>query len=346
MIAKFTLTKIMVFDFYSPFSSYFETIMANSSRSEARWMTTRNFGTAASVIIFLFFVPVAAAQEKIFAGPSSEPLYSEISPRLMTALYPEFRISLETTSGSIQTIESVLEDPKAIGLVQKDILLNYLSTKPEIKNNVEVFGDLSTRCLFGVIREGGWVKSFEDLKRRREEQPIRVDVGDPDGESAASFNAIKASEPDLSFVELENRGGLRALHMVEAGLVDVAFFVEEPSLTSQSVQKVLNTDELEFLPIVSRKLIAPDQEEEFSYRYSRVVVDRSNWIGRDITYETLCTSVVILANTMGDTKFLDSVAYASLSTDFKNNDVGLFDQFETQFDSVKRFLLKTLGSLR
>ena len=303
-------------------------------------MIFRLLSLFAFALIPLVLSGEASAQEKIYAGPSSGVFYREIAPRLMTSLYPQFRVSLETSSGSIQSIERVLADHQAIGLVQKDILLHYLSINPEVRDKVQIFGNLGPRCLFGVVREGGWVRSFEDVKRPRDDQPIRVDVGDPLGDAAASFDAMRASEKDLASVVLENRGGIRALHMVEAGLVDVAFFVEEPSLESPALRKVMSTEELRFIPVVSRNLLASDEEDGSSYTYSRVVVERNNWIRRDTSYETLCTATVILLNTEGSPAFLDAVAYASISADLEDSKPGLAYQLRNGLDFSLRLVSK------
>ncbi len=289
------------------------------------------------------FAGHAGAQSKLYAGPQGDGLYEKNGPRLMAALLPEYRLGLYSSSGGRQTLEKVLQDSEAIGFLQKDVLRDHLARKPEDAGKVQMFGNLGLRCLYGVVRKGGWVTSFEDLLRQREEQPIRVDIGEPEGDTAASFAAMRAIEPNLARVVPEHRGGLRALYMVEAGLTDVALFVEEPRLDSPAVAKVMETDALKLIPVVSRALLAPDEQGEGSYVFTRVVVERNTWVRRETSYETLCTPVGIVVNTAGDPPFLDAVAYASISGKIAPSDPSLTDRLLYKVESARRSVMQLLA---
>lgn len=284
----------------------------------------------------------ALAQAKLYAGPQTDPLYEETAPRLMTALFPEHRLGLRSSSGGVQTLRLVLDDPEALGFVQADLLRDHVSDHPGDAERLLLFGDLGLRCLYAAVREGGWVADFEDLLRQREDQPIRVDVGPPEGDAAASFAAMRRIEPELAGVELEHRGGLRALHMVEAGLTDVAFFVEQPSLDSPALAKILEGEGLALMPVVSRGLLATDGEGEGSYLYTRVVVQRNPWLRRETSYETLCTPLGVVANAAGDPNLLDAVAFATISGELEPRDPGLVENLLTQAEGLRDTVMRLL----
>lgn len=284
----------------------------------------------------------AAAQAKLYAGPQTDPLYEETAPRLMTALFPGHRLALRSSSGGRETLRLVLEDPEALGFVQADLLRDHLAEHPGDADDLLLFGNLGLRCLYAVVREGGWVADFEDLMRPREDQPIRVDVGDSDGDGAASFTAMTRIEPDLAGVELEHRGGLRALHMVEAGLTDVAFFVEQPSLDSPALAKVLESDGLRLMPVVSRGLLATGDGGEGSYLYTRVVVQRNPWLRRETSYETLCTPLGVVANAAGEQSLLDAIAFATISGELEPRDPSLVDSLLAQAEGLRDSVMRLL----
>src|SRR5690554_1893567 len=281
------------------------------------------------VLLLAFLVPASVqAQTKLYAGPQTEPLYLDVAPKLMTAVFPEHRLNLRATSGGLESLQHVLEDVDAVGLLQRDLLRDHLSRHPDDTDRLVAFGTLGLRCLYGVVREGGWVASFDDLLRSREDGSLLVDVGPPEGDAAATFSAMRALEPDLAEVKLEHRGDLRALHMVEAGLTDVAFFVETPSLDSNLLAKVNSSDILTLLPIISRSLLASRAEEEAegSYLYTRVVVERKPWRRSDTTYETLCTPLTVVANSNSKAELLDALAFAVISQDFEPSDPSLTER--------------------
>lgn len=281
-----------------------------------------------ATLLVLLLPGVASAQTKLYAGPEAEPLYLETAPQLMTALFPDHRLNLRATTGGLETLQLVLEDPEAVGLVQRDLVHDHLARQPNEDERAVLFGNLGLRCLYAVVREGGWVASFEDLLRQPEDQPLLVDVGPAAGDAAATFAAMRNLEPGLSSVELEYRGGLRALHMVEAGLTDVAFFVEAPNLQSQLVAKVRESETLTLLPVVARSLLTARDPEDSgsSYLYTRVVVERNPWLRSERSYETLCTPLSVLVNAEGETELLDALAFAVISQEFEPQDPSLTER--------------------
>lgn len=284
----------------------------------------------------------AAAQAKLYAGPQTDPLFEETGPRLMTALFPQHRLALRSSEGGRETLRLVLEDPEAIGFVQADLLRDHLSDAPADAERLLLFGNLGLSCLYAVVREGGWVADFEDLLRPREDRPILVDVGEAGRDAAGSFAAMTRIEPELAGVELEHRGGLRALHMVEAGLTDVAFFVEQPSLDSPALAKVLESNGLKLIPVVSRGLLATDGGGEGSYLYTRVVVQRNPWLRRETSYETLCTPLGVVANAAGEPSLLDAIAFATISGELEPRDPSLVDSLLAQAEGLRDSVMRLL----
>ena len=300
--------------------------------------------TLAILLALLALVPAgeAMAQTRLYAGPEAGPLYEETGPRLITVLFPTFRLGLRSTSGGPQTLRHVLENPDAIGFVQKDVLRDHLARKPGDVSRLQSFGNIGLRCLYAAVRKGGWVASFEDLLRAREDRPIKVDIGEPEGDTAATFDAMRRIEPRLATVALERRGGMRALYMVEAGLTDVAIFVEEPSLDSPAIARIVESGSLSLLPVVTRSLLVADGDGEASYQFTRVVVDRNPWLRSETTYETLCTPVGVVVNAAGDEAFLDAVAYASINGELTPREPALVDRLLDQADAARHALIDLL----
>ncbi|MGE0254893.1 MAG: hypothetical protein AB7N54_02910 [Alphaproteobacteria bacterium] len=287
----------------------------------------------------------ATAQARLYAGPEAGVLYEESGPRLITVLFPTFRLGLRSSSGGPQTLRQVLESPEAIGFVQKDVLRDHLARRPGDIGRLQSFGNVGLRCVYAAVRKGGWVASFEDLLRPRDDRPIKVDIGEAEGDTAATFDAMRRLEPRLASVSLDRRGGMRALYMVEAGLTDVALFVEEPSLDSPAITRVVESESLTFLPVAARSLLATDADGDSSYQFTRVVVDRNPWLRSETAYETLCTPVGVVVNAAGNEAFLDAVAYASINGDLVPREPPLVDRVLRQAEAARDALVDLLRRL-
>ena len=105
-----------------------------------------------------------ALEATVYAGPESGYVYNVLGPNLMTALYPEFRLTLERTEGSTENIELVLANPLGFGFSQRDIYEGYLrDVGGEVAPPLEYYGSLGLRCVYAVVRSGGSSPSTTSL---------------------------------------------------------------------------------------------------------------------------------------------------------------------------------------
>jgi TRAP-type uncharacterized transport system substrate-binding protein len=277
-----------------------------------------------------------ALEAVIYAGPESGYVYNVLGPNLMTALYPEFRLSLERTVGSTESIEKVLADPVAVGFSQRDIYESYVRDYGgEVTPPLDYYGNLGLRCVYAVVRSGGWVKSFEDIVTPPDGGPITIDIGPAGGETAATFAEMRRRDPDLANVKVENSDTSQAISYVDAGRTDVAFFIARPDTSDPDFARVLESATLELVPIVSRSILTPADNGGSVYTYTRITLGGGNWFQAAKTHDTICTTLGVVVNKNGDPELLDAVAFITLSTDLDPAPPGWMDRVKTELANAR-----------
>lgn len=278
-----------------------------------------------------------ALESIIYAGPESGYVYNVLGPNLMTALYPEFRLTLEQTGGSAESIDRVLADPVAVGFSQRDIFEGYVrDSGGDAVSPLEYYGNLGLRCVYAVVRSGGWIKSYDDIVGAPGGSPITVDIGPVGGETAATFAEMRRRDSELANVKVGNSDTSQSISFVDAGRTDVAFFIAGPDSGEPDVARVLESDTLEFVPIVSRNILTPSDDGGNVYTYTRVTLGGGNWFKAAKTHDTICTTLGIVVNTDGDPELLDAVAFVTLSTNLDPVPPGWVDRVKTELAKARR----------
>jgi TRAP-type uncharacterized transport system substrate-binding protein len=278
-----------------------------------------------------------ALEATVYAGPEGGYVYDVLGPNMMTALYPEFRLTLERTEGSAENIKMVLANPVGFGFSQRDIYEGYLrDVSGEVTPPLEYYGSLGLRCVYAVVRSGGWIKSFDDIVGAPDGNPITLDIGPAGGETAATFAEMRRRDPSLAGVETENSETSQAISYVDAGRTDVAFFIARPDTGDPYVARVLESDTLEFVPIVSRNILTPSDDGGNVYTYTRITLGGGNWFQAAKTHDTICTTLGIVVNTDGDPELLDALAFVTLSTDLDPAPPGWMERVRTELANARR----------
>ena len=114
---------------------------------------------------------------------------------------------------------------------------------------------------------------------RRSRGPITIDIGPAGGETAATFAEMRRRDPDLANVKVENSDTSQAISYVDAGRTDVAFFIARPDTSDPDFARVLESDTLELVPIVSRSILTPADNggNVYTYRPYPVKAGRAPW---------------------------------------------------------------------
>ncbi len=199
-------------------------------------------------------LPVHAQDRKFYAGAETGDYFGLFCPHVLKTItanpffFTEFT-GCEVSRGSAANIEQVLANPKAIGLSQADVALDALAQNPD-KLAVST-ADMGHECLFFVTNDA----SVNDLNSLPSRLPVAL-AGEGSG-SDRTFRFLQSLNPSLESLRNIQRFGssAEAVDAVIAGQAVMAFFVQFPNMQNQIFQKLLNAENISFVPVISRPIL-------------------------------------------------------------------------------------------
>jgi len=200
----------------------------------------------------------AWAAEPIYTGGEAGSYFGSFGPLLQEALQKQFfEYDLKTSAGSGENIQRVLNDPRAIGMTQTDVLAFQATQNPAINQTVTIIrNDVANECLYAVVTEdnlrqlANW-GAVTGYARR-----LRFAMGPEASGSAQTFKLLQSFDESLAeaskvqFMDTTDE----AIDAVINGAADVAFFVQFPD-PSNARFKRLNDAKMAFVPVINRAIL-------------------------------------------------------------------------------------------
>ncbi|MBB4287101.1 TAXI family TRAP transporter solute-binding subunit [Roseospira goensis] len=218
---------------------------------------TKSWVAGAAMAAAVISGPSLAANP-IYTGGESGSYFGSFGPLLLETLKTEFfDYELKTSAGSGENIEQVLNNPRAIGMTQTDVLAYKSAQNPAIAEKVAIIrNDVTNECLYAVTDEANAERldnwgAVTGYARR-----LRFALGPEASGSAQTFKLLQTFEEGLAQANKVNYMGStdEAIDAVINGEADVAFFVQFPDPSNPRFER-LNDAKMAFVPVVDRAIL-------------------------------------------------------------------------------------------
>jgi TRAP-type uncharacterized transport system substrate-binding protein len=228
--------------------------------------------------------------------------YFYIGRRLQTTMLLEhdYRIGVETSSGSVQNLARLADPSGNIGLAltQSDALHRFLGANSEFAKEFIVLGDAGKECVVLISAKKDGISSFSQLKTLTDGE---ISVDDPGSGASATFNYMVEMNPELASVRPVFVDTMEALLQIKvAGAhtdLKAAMLVQRPSVRSPAVKILLeNPSDYQLVPILESDVQnskLPD--DSVVYTFEKVKVGGTSG-QRGLEVNTICIRGLLLAS--------------------------------------------------
>jgi hypothetical protein len=218
-----------------------------------------------------------------------------------------FEFTLSGGDGEREVMQRIAADPHSIGLVQRDLYVQYLRDHADSDIRFEFYGNIPV-CLMAVVRKGSQIQTYGDLVRARTSRPATLDVGPADGQLAATFQTLREIDPSLANLQLEYRAGARALSRVVTGETDAALFLALAPYTGGLVAEMIDSDALDLVPFFSEDIVSGASGRKLPYLLRQITLGNPGWLSAGRPYHTTCTSLGAVVNARAEPILSEKVA--------------------------------------
>jgi hypothetical protein len=228
--------------------------------------------------------------------------YFYIGRRLQTTMLLEhdYRIGVETSSGSVQNLARLADPSGNIGLAltQSDALHRFLGANSEFAKEFIVLGDAGKECVVLISAKKDGISSFSQLKTLTDGE---ISVDDPGSGASATFSYMVEMNPELASVRPVFVDTMEALLQIKvAGAhtdLKAAMLVQRPSVRSAAVKILLeNPNDYQLVPILESDVQnskLPD--DSIVYTFEKVKVGGTSG-QRGLEVNTICIRGLLLAS--------------------------------------------------
>jgi hypothetical protein len=260
-------------------------------------------------------VSLAAAQDSVRIFVQPDEFLGSIAAELSANAGSGYRFEISNAQSDADVVERVTADPRAIGVVQHDTYLRDLKARGPGKAHLELYGDLPA-CLVIVAATGSWIQGYTDLSASSRGPAATMDVGPVDGRVANLVDALQTIDPTLARLQLEHRGGARALSRVVSGQIDSAMLLLQPPFADTALDQLVAGGQVELVPFDLPPLVAGAFEGSSPYRARDIRVGDEGWLSSGADYHAVCTSVGVIVNSTADVHLSEAVARSMLTSRF------------------------------
>jgi TRAP-type uncharacterized transport system substrate-binding protein len=260
---------------------------------------------AVTAIAALQLIPSNAWSEEADTAISTgreDGSYFYIGRRLQTTMLLEhdYRIGVETSSGSVQNLARLADPSGNIGLAltQSDALHRFLGANSEFAKEFIVLGDAGKECVVLISAKKDGISNFSQLKSLTDGE---ISVDDPGSGASATFNYMVEMNPELASVRPVFVDTMEALLQIKvAGAhtdLKAAMLVQRPSVRSPAVKILLeNPSDYQLVPILESDVQnskLPD--DSVVYTFEKVKVGGTSG-QRGLEVDTICIRGLLLAS--------------------------------------------------
>ncbi len=232
---------------------------------------------------------------------------ADLGAVLLQSLGEQFKLSLARINTDGEVMLRIAADPRSIGLVQRDLYVQYLRDHADSNIRFEFYGNIPV-CLVAVVRKGSQVQSYGDLVRARASRPMTLDVGPAAGQLAVTFRTLRDMDRSLANLQLEHVGGARALGRVITGETDAALFLVLPPYTSGLVFDMIDADALDLVSFFSEDIVLGAARGKLPYVLRQINLGTPGWFSSGRPYHTTCTAIGAVVNASANVSLSEKVA--------------------------------------
>jgi hypothetical protein len=291
------------------------------------WRAKRGRGRAWTVAAALCvgtlavpMAPVAAVEGLIYVSAWQDASFASFGGDLRAQLAAQFSYDLGRVDNDIDVMRNVRADPRNIGFVQRDLFVARLQQQPSDFDRLEFYGDIAA-CLVVITRRGSPLQTYDQLVAARRDRKVTIDVGAAGGRVATTFAMLSALDPELGNLQLEFRGGARALSRVAAGDTDAAVLLAYAPFHSPDLDRLIDDEAVDLVPFFSRRVVAAAVQQRAPYTLREIELGTSGWFKSARRYQTTCSALGVVVNEQADARLSEAVAQAMLhgTSDFGTN---------------------------
>jgi len=253
----------------------------------------------------------AEAPARLATGPDNSIAHRTAGPGLQRALRQAHPLVLEPAPSAQQALQGVLSGRNAAAFVQRDLYEDLVAKSPDAVKDIEYYPGLPA-CLLTFVRKDTW-PSFGELVMAAQRQRVVVDAGLPGSHADVSAGLLRGALPALERLELENRGGARALGRLLNGDADAMIVPSHELTPGDLLHKALSDGLVNILPVAMPELGAAVERQRLPYRDRTVVFETGAGAPGEHRLTTLCTNLGVVVDTRRGPEFSEAVARAVMS---------------------------------
>ena len=299
-------------------------------------------GLAAIGASFVSPSPAQADGGVIYVNAAQGYSSADLASGLLHSLVEQFKFTLADLNGGQEVMQRIAADPRSIGLVQRDLYVQYLRDHADSDTRFEFYGNIPV-CLMAVVRKGSQIQGYGDLVRARTSRPVTLDVGPASGQLAVTFETLRDMDRALANLQLEHVGGARALGRVTTGETDAALFLVLAPYTGGLVFDMIDTDALDLVPFFSEDIVLGAARGKLPYVLRQIKLGSPGWFSSGRPYHTTCTSIGAVVNAATNATLSEKVAQILLQDAPAENERPWYatagSLFVVAFGEVQRLLV-------
>jgi hypothetical protein len=260
---------------------------------------------------FVSPAPASADDGVIYVNAAQGYSSADLGSTLLHSLADQFKLTLSRLDGDREIMQRIAADPRSIGLVQRDLYVQYLRDHADSDTRFEFYGNIPV-CVMAVVRKGSQIQGYGDLVRVRANRPTTLDVGPATGQLAVTFGNLREMDRSLANLQVEHLGGARALGRVISGETDAALFLILAPYTGGLVFDMIDNDALDAVPFFSQDLVIGAADRKLPYVLRQITLGNPGWFSSGRPYHTTCTSIGAVVNATANQNLSEKVAQALL----------------------------------
>ncbi len=257
-------------------------------------------------------LPAKADGGAIYVDAAQGYSSADLGSTLLHSLGDQFSLRVARIASDREAMQRIAADPRSIGLVQRDLYVQYLRDHADGDTRFEFYGNIPV-CVMAVVRKGSPIQSYGDLVRARTSRPMTLDIGPEAGQLAVTFETLRGMDRSLATLALEHVGGARALGRVTTGETDAALFLVLAPYTGSPVFDMIDGDALDLVPFFSEDIVLGAVRGKLPYVLHQINLGSPGWFSSGRPYHTTCTSIGAVVNAAANANLSEKVAQTLLA---------------------------------
>lgn len=243
----------------------------------------------------------------ITSGRDTGAYYKVFAPKLAASLkQSSITASIETSNGSTENLQKILEGKAQIGFAQSDAISLFMEKNPTAVTAIDMGVKIADECVFIAALEKSKIRSDDDLQKGG----FTIAVGTPKDGSYSTWQYLTKLEPKFKGLKTADFGGMTAFSKLQSNQVDAVLFVSTKD--SELFKQVVNDKNLRFVEITDWDLNNKLPNGKQVYDFGSVSYKKpGDWTGS--TLDTVCMPTYVIHTTKLSESALESLSRAMLN---------------------------------